>query len=55
MSLNSLNRRPGLAIALQLALLVIVFQGVVATTPSAPAGYDLTTISRTDQVAPAAR
>lgn len=49
MSINSLNRRPRLAIALQLALLVMVFQGVVATTPSAPTGYELITVTRTDQ------
>lgn len=36
MSTRELNNRPRLAAALQIALLIGVFQGVVATTPSQP-------------------
>jgi len=38
MNLPSLNERPRLAMALQLALLVLVFHGIVATTPSIAPG-----------------
>lgn len=41
MKLQPLHQRPRLAMALQLALLMLVFQGVVATTPRIPAGYEL--------------
>jgi len=53
MSINPLNRRPRLAIALQLALLVMVFQGVVATSPTIPVGHHLTPAAPTGYVAPA--
>ncbi len=39
MKLSALNQHPRLAIALQLALLMLVFQGVVATTPSVAGGH----------------
>lgn len=46
MNLQSLNERPRLAMALQLALLMLVFQGVIATTPGIPAGPELTVAVR---------
>lgn len=36
MNVNPLNDRPRIAATLQIALLVVIFQGVVATTPSTP-------------------
>jgi len=39
MNRNNLNRRPGTAIALQVLLLVAIVQGVIATSPSVPAGF----------------
>lgn len=39
MKLSALNQHPRLAIALQLVLLMLVFQGVVATTPSVAGGH----------------
>ncbi len=48
MRLTSLNHRPRLAIALQLALLMLAFQGVVATTPTVSPGHEIPTHARTD-------
>lgn len=47
MKLPSLNHRPRLAVALQLALLMLAFQGVVATTPTVSPGYEATSAPRT--------
>lgn len=46
MNLQSLNHRPRLATALQLTLLILVFQGVVATTPTILAGNEMPAVPR---------
>lgn len=38
MNLQSLNHHPRLTTALQLALLMVIFQAVVQTTPGLPSG-----------------
>ncbi len=50
MNLQSLNHRPRLATALQLALLILVFQGVVATTPTIPPGNEASAAPRSTAV-----
>ncbi len=48
-TLQSKNR-PRRAIVLQLALLAIVFQGVVATTPTTPLNGDVAAVSAPAQL-----
>jgi hypothetical protein len=50
MDTRQLTNRPRLTIALQLALLVIVFQGVVATTPTTPLNSDVAAVSAPAQL-----
>jgi hypothetical protein len=52
MNLQSLNERPRLAMALQLALLVLVFHGIVATTPSSAPGFVPATATHAVEVSP---
>lgn len=52
MNLQSLNERPRLAMALQLALLVLVFHGVVVTTPSIAPGSVPTAAAHAVEVPP---
>lgn len=40
MTTQTLNKHPRLVTALQLALLVVVFQGVIGTTPTGHLGVD---------------
>ena len=54
MNLQSLNERPRLAMALQLALLVLVFHGVVVTTPSSAPGSVATTATHAVELPPSA-
>ncbi len=54
MNLQSLNERPRLAMALQLALLVLVFHGVVVTTPSSAPGSAPATATHAVELPPSA-